>query len=351
MPDQPLSPALADGIEPPILEPPPTPNSQGQVDAVLGFFRSPRAIASYGHVVRARILAQGMGMFVVAATTSQGYDLAIKMGDNIHPSERDMADFAAQATHLALTGRMYELQRVPVHGIGQSWESGLLVGDRVPGETAAVVWARLGRRDRRAFKKDMTAELAGQVARMRAVRQPFIGRVGGPDPKAPLQETRNFYDGPVGGHLGPFAGPDPEAAFDEWAIGQLPDPAVRDGWRVRLAKDRRTRGCSRESGFVLTHGDLTWHNIMVAGDGASGRYRITGLIDWDRSAFLPDYAEHAVLSVVSFHDEEWRSVLRDAVPRGGCSGDRLEFTRVLQAACNPVAQGGGFGLMQMAVPW
>ncbi|KAK4132676.1 hypothetical protein BT67DRAFT_435399 [Trichocladium antarcticum] len=310
MPDQPLSPALADGIEPP-----PTPNSQGQVDAVLGFFRSPRAIASYGHV-RARILAQGMGMFVVVATTSKGHDLAIKMGDNIHPSERDMADLAAQATHPALTGRMYELQRVRVHGMGQSWESGLLVGDRVPGETAAAVWARLGRRERRAFSKDMTAELAGHVARMRA-------------------ETRNFYDGPVGGYLGPFAGPDPEAAFDEWAIGQLPDPAVRDGWRVRLARDRRTRGCARESGFVLTHGDLTWNNIMVVGDGASGRYRITGLIGWDRSAFLPDYAEHAVLSVVSFHDEEWRGVLRDAVPRGGCSGDRLEFTRVLQAACNP----------------
>jgi hypothetical protein len=83
---------------------------------------------------------------------------------------------------------------------------------------------------------------------------------------------------------------------------------------------------------------------MVAKDGVSGKYRVTGLIDWDRSTFLPEYAEHVVLSVISFHDKEWLSVLKDAVPRGDCSSDRLEFTRVLQSVCNPMA-GGSLGLM------
>jgi aminoglycoside phosphotransferase len=112
---------------------------------------------------------------------------------------------------------------------------------------------------------------------------------------------------------------------------------VQAKWRERLKMDRQKRGSP--SSFVLTHADLTWNSIMVAKDDTSGKYVITGLIDWDCSGFLPDYVEYAVLSVISFHTKAWLKVLKAAVPKGDCSRDRLAFTRVMQRACNPLAGG------------
>jgi hypothetical protein len=314
------------------IEPPSTSISQKRMDAVLRFFGSSDAIALYGNVVRASVIAEELGVYVVGITTSKHYDLAIKMRSHLHPSERDMADYAAQATSQVLTGRMYGWHRI-VLDEAQRRETSIMIGDRVAGETVATVWKELGWRELRSFKKDITPQLAAHISRMRALKQPFIGRVGHGG-QGPPQETRHFYDGPVGGCFGPFTS---EEEFDEWGVNLLSNPKDQAKWRKTLAADRQKRGPPHS--FVLTHADLTWNNVMVAKDATSGKYRITGLIDWDRSGFLPEYAEHAVLSVISFHDKGWRKVLRAAVPKGDCSRDRLAFTRVLQRACNPLAGG------------
>lgn len=325
-----------DGAEPPTIEQPSTAISQRRMDAVLRFFDSPDAVILYGNVVRASIIAEELGVCVVGVTTSKHYDLAIKMRNHLHPSERDMADFAAKATNKVLTGRMYGWHRI-ILDEAERRETSIMVGDRTDGETVATVWKKMGWRELRSFKNDITTQLTAHISRMRTIKQPFIGRVGRDGQSLP-QKTRNFYDGPVGGYFGPFTdAKDPEKAFDEWAIDQLPDSKERAKWKKTLEKDRQKRGSS--CSFVLTHADLTWNNIMVAKDSTSGKYVITGLIDWDRSAFLPEYAEYAVLSVVSFHSKAWLKVLRAAVPRGGCSRDRLAFTRILQSVCNPMAMG------------
>jgi len=304
---------------------PPAPNGHKLPVTVLNFFRSPSAVSLYGDVIQTSLIAQVMGTAVYGVTTSKEYDLAVKMRGHLHPSERDMADFAARSTNRLLTGRMYEVHR----------DLRIMVGDRVAGETVAKVWQRLSGKELRAFKKDITPQLAAHVARMRTFRKPFIGRVG-PNDEDPPQETRNFYDGPVGGFFGPFTGPDPEAEFDEWALGQLSDPKQQDKWRKRLEKDRQKRGSPRS--FVLTHADLTWNNVMVAKDSTTGKYVITGIIDWDRSGFLPDYVERCVLRVISYHEKGWLEILRAVVPKGN-SRTRLQFTRVLQSACNPMVSG------------
>ncbi|KAK4251290.1 hypothetical protein C7999DRAFT_10908 [Corynascus novoguineensis] len=246
-----------------------------------------------------------------------------------------MADLTAQATNGILTGRMYDLRHVIIDQ-ARRWESDVMIGDRVPGETVATVWKKLSWKDLllRSFKKDITTELAAHISRMRNLTQPFIGRIGHNGQGKP-EEMRNFYDGPLCGCFGPFTGSDPEAEFDEWALSQIDNPEERAKWRPRLEKDRQKRSSPRS--FVLTYGDLTWNNLMVAKDRTSGKYVITGLIDWDRSGFLPDDAEYTVFSAISLVDEAWRKILKAAVPNRNCSKDRLEFTRVLKRACNPVA--------------
>ncbi|KAK4154674.1 hypothetical protein C8A00DRAFT_14204 [Chaetomidium leptoderma] len=299
--------------------------------AVIAFFHASSAVSFYGDLIKANIILIGMGVGVFGVTTSKQYDLAIKMRRNLRSSEGDMADFAAQNTDRVLTGRVYGSHHILVDK-ADNWKTMIMVGDRVPGETVKTVWERLNGRELRSFKKDLTAQLAAHMARMRALKQPFIGRVGH-NGQGPAQETRKFYDGPFGGYFGPFTGPDPEAEFDEWGLSQLPDPNDQAKWRKRLEKDRQKRGSPRSS--VLTHADLTVNNIMVAKDSTSGKYTITGIIDWDRSGFFPDYLEYAVLKKISFHDKAWLKILKSAVPPGDCSRDRLAFTHLVQRACNP----------------
>jgi hypothetical protein len=325
-------PPLPDGAdEAPIIERPSTPIRQKRMDAIVRFLGAPDSVSSYGHIVQASVIGESLGVFVVGVKTSKHHNLAIKMRSHLHPSERDMADYAAKAEP-SLTGRMYGWHRI-ILDEARRRETKIMVGDRVTGETVATVWKKLGWRELRSFKKDITPQLAAHISRMRALEQPFIGRVGHGG-QGPPQETRNFYDGPKGNFFGPFAS---EEAFDEWAVNLLPDSKDQVKWRKTLAADRQKRGSPQS--FILTHADLSWNNVMVVKDENSGKYLITGLIDWDRSGFLPGYAEHAVLSAISFHDKGWRKVLRAAVPNGGCSKDRLAFTRLLQSVCNPMVMG------------
>jgi hypothetical protein len=323
-----------------MIERPGTLNAQKQMDAVVNYFSSASDITSYyGDITRARIIAEGQGIFVAGVTTTKNRDLAIKMKDHLEPSERDMAGFAASA---ALTGRIYTTTRITVDP-AQHWTAGILIGDRVPGQPLSTVWPTIPSKDLPAFKKDMAAQLAAQLARMRALRKPFIGRVGHPRDSAAPQPTRNVYDGPAGGFFGPFTGADPECAFDKWCLAQLPSLKDQAKWRARLDKDRASRRLSGGAppSFVLTHGDLNWRNIMVdkdRGAGGGGRYVITGIVDWEWSGFWPDYAEYALMKV-ALHDREWAKVLREVVPKGGCSKERLEFVSVVQKACNPFLTG------------
>lgn len=78
--------------------------------------------------------------------------------------------------------------------------------------------------------------------------------------------------------------------------------------------------------FVLTHGDLSPRNIMVK-DG-----KITGIVDWERSGFFPEYVEYAfaMKRCHKFHSIEkwWAPILKEVLQR--CSKRRLEFTHLVE---------------------
>ena len=60
---------------------------------------------------------------------------------------------------------------------------------------------------------------------------------------------------------------------------------------------------------VFTHGDLNRHNIMVGPDG-----HITGTIDWEAAAWLPDYWEVSAMAVLP--QRHWGRFMNETVTGG-----------------------------------
>ncbi|PQE11966.1 kinase-like domain protein [Rutstroemia sp. NJR-2017a BVV2] len=64
-----------------------------------------------------------------------------------------------------------------------------------------------------------------------------------------------------------------------------------------------------ESRVVFTHGDYRAANIMVDVD-ESGKYFVTGIIDWETSGFYPEYFESSMVLYLnaSFETDWWRYI-------------------------------------------
>ena len=74
---------------------------------------------------------------------------------------------------------------------------------------------------------------------------------------------------------------------------------------------------------MLIHGDLTPRNIIVK-DG-----RITGIVDWERSGFFPEYAEYAFAMKLGHQIEKWWLPVLEEVLQP-CSAKRLKFTALVE---------------------
>lgn len=183
-----------------------------------------------------------------------------------------------------------------------------LVSERVPGMPLEDVWLDLNVAEQSSIK----AQLRSQFECLRQCTQPFIGRINN-------QELPNIYALFANTTTcGPFQD---EKSFDNWCIDRLltRNPITRFNWRKRLASERR-----HSSGrFVLTHGDLSPANIMV------DKGIVTGIIDWDRSGFYPEYAEYAfAIGLYHNHEDWWLEVLKEVLQP--CSLARLQFTYLVQ---------------------
>lgn len=186
-----------------------------------------------------------------------------------------------------------------------------MLSDLVPGEPLSDVWADLSD----AEKCSMVAQLREQMARIRACTQPYIGRINN-------RPTRNIYDRLPTTYCGPFAS---EEEFDNWCVDRVPVGFFglsHRKWSRWLEKERR-----KSSGkFVLTHGDLSPRNILVK-DG-----KITGIVDWERSGFFPEYAEYAFAMKLchNFQSTEkwWAPILKEVLQP--CSDQRLKLTQLVE---------------------
>ncbi|KAM5353706.1 hypothetical protein ACJ41O_000356 [Fusarium nematophilum] len=257
---------------------------------------------TYADATHGKEIYNFFGNRVLEHATSAGVLLAIKVKppDAMDRTEGDMMGYAALNGILA--------PKVPgVYDITTSRPlARVMVSERVPGVPLAEVWEDLTD----AQKSSIKDQLRAQVKKMRACTQPFIGRVG-------RNHTRNVYDRIIQTYCGPF---DDEKAFDKWCLDRLTGgPIVRWKWQRFL---KRERGGSPGT-FVLTHGDLTPRNILVEGDV------ITGIVDWGKSGFFPEYAEYAfAMKLCHGHEKWWIPILEEVLEP--CSKQRLELTRLVE---------------------
>ena len=65
----------------------------------------------------------------------------------------------------------------------------------------------------------------------------------------------------------------------------------------------------RSSASVFTHADIAPRNILV-----DKNYRITGLVDWERSGWFPDYWELANLTAAACQCGDWQDWMLETAP-------------------------------------
>ncbi|KAK0665417.1 kinase-like domain-containing protein [Cercophora samala] len=256
----------------------------------------------YVDAVQGHEIYNFFGNRVISTTTPSGIPLAVKVKppQSFDRSEAEMMQYAASNGVLAPNVRgVYDI-------ITHRPLARVMVSELVPGVSLDEVWHGLTAGEQSSIK----AQLRTQFTRMRACKQPFIGRLG-------RQPAPNNYDSMGNTQLGPF---DSEEKFDEWCLARLSGNAL-SRWKWKKFVEKERRGSS--GNFVLTHGDLTPRNIMVK-DG-----QVTGIIDWERSGFYPEYAEYAfAMKLCHSHEEWWIPVLKELLQP--CSKERLEFTGLIE---------------------
>lgn len=258
--------------------------------------------------VHGREIHNFMGGRVIEHTTSTGTILAIKATGSVTAAEAEMAQFAA--THGVLAPQVRGFYEVKT----TRRLARVMVSDRVPGVPLDEVWWRFDEAGTRAI----TEQLRDILAQMRKNVRPFIGRLD----RTP---TLNVFDIETK-TMGPF---DDEDAFDAWFLERVPGGSLgRLKWRMFFLAERTKRRAmgkkSDERPFVLTHGDLCPRNIIVQGT------TITGLVDWERSGFFPEWAEYvfAWLGCVGDESEQrWLGVLREVLP---VDERRVELARLMR---------------------
>lgn len=259
-------------------------------------------------IVGGRELYNYWGGKVIEHTTASGERIALKVKPRtgLRLSEAAMMQYAH--THGILAPRVravYDVQTKPTARV--------MVTDRVPGVPLKDIWPTATPAERASY----TEQLRVQLARMRECTQPWIG---GLDRDGQPCAIHNIYERLLTDELGPFH---TEKEFDEWCrLRTIP----KCGWYATHKWKRfLERGQRKSSGrFVLTHGDLAARNIM-ARDGV-----ITGIVDWQRAGFYPEYAEYAFAMELSPGTEKWfLDILKEILPK--CSKDRRKFTKLVEA--------------------
>lgn len=257
----------------------------------------------YLNAVLGKEIYNFFGNRVIEHTTSSGEVRAIKVRSrkDIYRTEADLMHYAA--THGILAPRVFGLYRITTtYSVASA-----LISERVPGIALDEVWSDLSDADKSSIKQ----QLKQQLTLMRECTQPFIGRLK----RKPAQ---NVYSPIIiSRRFGPF---DNEEAFDEWCLDRLKClPYSRWMWKKWLKRMRQ----KSPSKFVLTHGDLTPRNIMVDGS------KVTGIIDWERGGFFPEYCEYAwAMKLCPEMEDWWIPVLKEILPP--CSDKRVKFTGLVE---------------------
>jgi hypothetical protein len=239
-----------------------------------------------------------MGRVVIKSTTTTREAVAIKVchRDVLLKSEADTLQHVTQNTSV----KAPKLHRVYEVDSARAMET-----DFVPGVPLDTVWGSFGIET----KVVLASRLQEQVLAIRTSTQSFIGRVD-------FQPTFDIYRPLQNQSCGAFL---TECQFDAHKVHMLEADGRKD--MADLLSGMLSKLRTNPTTFVLTHGDLNPWNIHVQNTGSG--WQICGTLDWERSGFLPDYAEYTIAMTNPSYSEEWRKVLTEQVLTS-CSKERVE---------------------------
>ncbi|KAI0643873.1 kinase-like domain-containing protein [Trametes meyenii] len=153
----------------------------------------------------------------------------------------------------------------------------------------------------------IASQLSMHLAELRAIPPPRSGAVSAIN-NAPIQCCRLTVDGRP---IGPFAS---IAEFNAY----LCSPTLHVDRQPGLDEDhvwrtiRAAQSCPHK--IVLTHNDLAPRNIMIDEDG-----NITGILDWECAAWLPEYWEYTKAHFTELVSEPfggpWNDIMDSIFPQ------------------------------------
>ncbi|KAL9101750.1 MAG: hypothetical protein Q9163_003026 [Psora crenata] len=198
----------------------------------------------------------------------------------------------APEEHTEYTSLQYLAQNAPA--IPAPKPLGLLASDYttymfmsfVPGLTVDKIWSELSRDQKSSFSNQLNETLMD----LRKLRVPDHVRLGGTGNEG-CKDTRR--------HNRICRKPIENCAeFEEFIFS---DPHFGSFECITLLR-RLLRSYTPE--VVFTHGDFRPENIIVQSD-LDGNYTLSGIIDWEKSGFYPDYFECIkATNTMSFLDKE-----------------------------------------------
>ena len=142
----------------------------------------------------------------------------------------------------------------------------------IPGKTIDKVWSKMHQEQ----KLSISEQLNDAFLKLRALHVPdnvSLGGVCSEGCKDTRRHTRICQS--------------PISTCSEFEDFRFSNPVFGSPTYVSLL---RRVSCPQNATIIFSHGDLRPENIMVQGD-QHGNYKITGILDWEKSGFYPDYFE------------------------------------------------------------
>jgi Phosphotransferase enzyme family len=246
-------------------------------------------------------------------TAEDGTIFIKKLGKRYYllESEARMLGYATHTMHI----KGPKLRAVYLEGDMRVMET-----DFDPGVTIHSVWCKLSPCNKKAIMQQLRTE----ILKMRESTRPLIGRI---EWDGSIAKNDPYYDPyylDTMSHNVTFFGS--ESEFDNHKIEQM---RARRGDSAASALAKRIESLRKQytERFVLTHADLQPENIHVCRTTDPKKrqttWQLSGILDWGRSGFYPEYMEYATAMKIGPYPPYWQKVMKTVLKGLECSKERL----------------------------
>jgi aminoglycoside phosphotransferase (APT) family kinase protein len=199
--------------------------------------------------------------------------------------------FIADRTSIPVP-KVYDIWRHP-----RTSNVGCLVMERIPGKSLRLQWRHLTLEQ----KEYVFVQIRPYLQELRKLPQPPpVGRIESligacfdirinDDPFGPFQNEEEFHDWRLSTH--------------DWLAHAIPD-------RLRACR----QGLRDDHRIVFTHGDLHIQNVQLDLRGSRPEdAHVSALLDWEMSAWMPEYWE-PIKMLHAQSDKDWRRLVLESFP-------------------------------------